>query len=42
VKVVALKLDFDGHADHGIVVDDKNTWLGLPGLKIGIRRFINP
>jgi hypothetical protein len=43
LKIVSLKIDLDGHADHWIVVDDENTLhAGPPRLKIRLRQFGNP
>jgi hypothetical protein len=43
LEIVSLKINLDGHADHWIVVNDKNAWhAGSPRLNILFRQFANP
>ncbi len=43
LKIVPLKIDLNGHADHWVAIDDENTWhAGPPRLSIWFRQFGNP
>jgi hypothetical protein len=43
LKVVSLQIDLNGHADHWIVVDDKNPWhVAPPRLNVLFRQFDEP